>query len=381
MQAASLVRSIDALSSIFWLCFLGFFLSIFFAGLYQLESNTYADHIFLGEYQIPKAILPLASLSFAVFAFWLVSNRLNMLSYVIGTTTLTQTMVHDIFHLNPPVLHVFDKVNANPYAAFSGITVFIFIWSVFIGNAFALIWDGAVQLGATLAEFDPFIITIYVTALVGVMVYGARSIVPPLRAILKTLHGVDMKVGWPRHVLAGVVITATFVVNESDQFFALAEQDDELLGPAYANAIDGETIYMNGVEVNLFGIDAVERDQICHSKTGEPYPCGMQATQALQELIQDTMVICFPLVSLNQSRQLGVCEIVSESSPTEPQEFLDGFRPLNLSRIMIEQGHALSIGIGSNIFAEEQLQAQTLRVGIWQGSFVPPRLWRQSNSN
>ena len=93
------------------------------------------------------------------------------------------------------------------------------------------------------------------------------------------------------------------------------------------------------------------------------------------------MVICFPLVSLNQSRQLGVCEIVSESSPTEPQEFLDGFRPLNLSRIMIEQGHALSIGIGSNIFAEEQLQAQTLRVGIWQGSFVPPRLWRQSNSN
>ena len=70
VQASSLVRSIDALSNIFWLCFLGFFLSIFFAGLSQLEVNTYTDYIFLGEYQVPKAILPLASLSFAVFAFW-----------------------------------------------------------------------------------------------------------------------------------------------------------------------------------------------------------------------------------------------------------------------------------------------------------------------
>ena len=76
------------------------------------------------------------------------------------------------------------------YAAFSGITVFIFIWSVFFGNAFALIWDGAVQLGATLAEFDPFIITIYVAALVGACMLGLsfsvtrryrdRSMIPAL---------------------------------------------------------------------------------------------------------------------------------------------------------------------------------------------------------
>ncbi|NKC01170.1 MAG: hypothetical protein GKR90_22105 [Pseudomonadales bacterium] len=354
-------------------------MSIFFAGLLQLEGNTYADHIFLGEYQVPKAILPLASLSFAVFAFWLVSNRLNMLSYVIGTTTLTSTMVHDIFHLNPPVLHVFDKVNADPWSPFSGLTVFIFIWSVFLGNAIALIWEGAIQLGATLAEFDPGLLTIYFVAIVGVMVYGARSVIPPLQAILRTLHGVKLKVGWPRHVFAGVVILGTFVANESDQFFAMAEQDDELLGPAYANAIDAETLYMNGVEVNLFGIDAVERDQICHTREGEAYPCGRQATQALQELVQDTMVICFPLVSVNERRLLAVCEIDGQNSPTRPQEFLDGFRPQNLSRIMIEQGHALSIGIGSNLFAEEQRQAQTLRVGIWQGSFVPPRLWRSNN--
>ena len=38
VQAASLVRSIDALSNIFWLCYIGFFLSVFFAGLAQLDQ-------------------------------------------------------------------------------------------------------------------------------------------------------------------------------------------------------------------------------------------------------------------------------------------------------------------------------------------------------
>lgn len=376
VQASSLVRSIDALSSIFWLCFLGFFLSIFFAGLLQLEGNAYTDYIFLGEYQIPKAILPLATLSFAVFAFWLLSNRLNMLNYVMASTTLTSTLVHDIFHLNPPVLHIFDRENANPWSPFSGVTVFIFIWSVFFGNALALIWAGAVQLGATLAEFDPLSLAIYALAIIGVVVFGARSITPPLRAILNTLHGISFKVGWPRHLMAALVVVGTFSINESEQFLTFADDGDDLLGPSYANAIDGETLYMNGLEINLFGIDAVERNQTCHDQQGTEYPCGQKATQALQSLVQKSMVICFPMVSINERRVLGVCELDSDDVPNSPDDFIGEFRPHSLSRIMIEQGHAIGIGIGANVFAEEQRQAQTLRVGIWQGSFVPPRLWR-----
>lgn len=381
VQAASLVRSIDALSNIFWLCFLGFFLSIFFAGLFQLEGNAYADHVFLGEYQIPKAILPLAILSFAVFAFWLVSNRLKMLSYVIGTTTLSPTMVHDIFHLNPPVLHVFDRDNAKRWSPFCGISVFFFIWSVFFGNALSLIWSGAVQSGATLAEFDPFLLIVYAIAIVAVIVYGAWTIVPPLRAILQTLHGVEFKVGWMRLAFSVVIVATAFLVNEAERFFSIADQDNDLLGPGYANAIDAETLYMNGVEITLFGIDAVERDQVCNDRSGAEYPCGHLATQALQEMVQDTMVICFPLVNINERRVLGVCELDGSNAPDEPDGFLRGYRAQNLSRMMVEYGHAIGIGIGAENYEEEQRQAQTLRQGIWQGSFLPPHLWRAGRNN
>ena len=305
VQAASLVRSIDALSNIFWLCFLGFFLSVFFAGLSQLEDNTYTDFIFLGEYQVPKAIMPLASLSFAVFAFWMLSNRLKMLSYVLSVSTLNFSMVRDIFHLNPPVLHIFDKDNANPWGLFTGVSVLIFIWSVFFGNTIALIWSGAIEQGASVAEFDPVLLITYAAVIVLVIVFGTRAVVPPLRAILHTLNGDEFKIGWQRHVMAMVVIMATVVINESDQFFAnFDNEENDLIGPAFANAIDGETLYIRGIEVSLFGIDAVERDQICQDVQGDDYPCGRRATTALQTLVQSERVICLPIVNVSERRVL-----------------------------------------------------------------------------
>ena len=378
VQAASLVRSIDSLSSIFWICFLGFFLSIFFAGLVQLEDTAYADYLFLGEYRIPKAILPLASLSFAVFAFWLVSNRLKMLGYVLSTSTLSFSMVRDLFHLNPPVLHVFDQDNENPWNPFSGISVFIFIWAVFFGNAIALVWAAVVQQGATLSEFDPVLMSVYALGLCGVMIYGIRSIVPPLRGILSTLHGSTFRVGWPRHTMGCFVIALTVFINEFDAFSSITRQDNDLIGPAYANAIDGETLYLKGVEVSLFGIDAVEPDQICQDSTGTNYPCGAHATQALQEMLLNDPVICSPLVIINERRVLAMCELTTNGPPPTEDEFTEGYRTHSLSRLMIVGGHAIGIGRGYEVYRDEQEEAQTLRRGIWQGSFVPPRLWRSS---
>ena len=79
IQAASLVRSIDALSRIFWISLAGTFLTIFFAGLSQLDANVSGDFISLGEYQVPKSLVPLAAMLFAVFVMWLTANRLRML--------------------------------------------------------------------------------------------------------------------------------------------------------------------------------------------------------------------------------------------------------------------------------------------------------------
>lgn len=377
IQAASLVRSIEGLSNIFWISIGGTFLSIFFAGLSQLDINATTDYIYLGEYQVPRSLFPLASLVFAIFTFWMTANRLNMLAFVLGATRLPRDMVHEIFHLNPPILHVFDRNNADRWSPFTGVSVLILNWAVFFGNSIALTMATAAQQGASMGDFDFPMLGAFAVFTIFAVVYGVRAVFPPLRTILGILHGVDFRVGWPRSLVALLVVVGVYVTNNADLLDEL-EQADDLLGPSIANAVDGDTLFLLGVEVELFGIDAVEQDQICQDGDGADYPCGRRATAALQVLVQHHDVICAPLFSAGDRRVVAVCEIVTddEPAPKSQNEIFTGYRPNNLSRLLVEQGHALAVGIGQDVLTREQLQAQTLRVGIWQGSFEPPYAWR-----
>ena len=60
----------------------------------------------------------------------------------------------------------------------------------------------------------------------------------------------------------------------------------------------------------------------------------------------------------------------------DDDDFIELYGEDSLSRQQVEQGYALSIGIGESLFSAEQNQAQILRVGIWQGSFQPPASYR-----
>jgi endonuclease YncB( thermonuclease family) len=228
--------------------------------------------------------------------------------------------------------------------------------------------------------FDLPTLSAYAILIIVAIIYGIRSIFPPLRTILGILHGVDFRVGWPRQVGALLVLLGVYATNNAD-FLSDLDQPDDLLGPSIANAVDGDTLFMLGVEVELFGIDAVEQDQICQNAIGVDYPCGRVATQALQQLIAQNDVVCNPLFNVSSIRVVAICELISEdaAAPRSPQEFLTGYRPNNLSRLLVEQGHALGVGIGKDALADEQLQAQTLRAGIWQGSFEPPSAWRSKH--
>ena len=383
IQAAALVKCIDGLSNIFWISFAGTFLSIFFASLNQLDANAASDHIYLGEYQVPKSILPLAAVAFALFVFWLTANRLKVLNQALHTTVLPAEAVHEIFRLNPPVLHVFQIENFKRWSLASGVTVFIINWAVFFGNSMALTWSSALQQGAYFGEFSPTLLAAYLLLIVAVIFYGSRSIIPPMRSILGTLHDVEFTLGWPRLTMAGFLTAAVFVIGQWEQVQSPGPQDGDLLGPAIANAIDGETLYLGGTEVKLFGIDTVEDDQICQDSGGTDYPCGRRATQALQSLVQDHHVVCLPLFAISEYRVVASCEIAPEAEfvPVSPIEFMEEFRPENLSRLMVAEGHALAIGVGIRFFGAEQNEAQALRRGIWQGSFQPPSSWRRQSGN
>ena len=379
IQAAALVKCIDGLSNIFWISFAGTFLSIFFASLNRLEANAAADHIFLGDYQVPKSILPLAAVAFAVFVFWLTANRLKVLQHALHTTVLPVEAMHEIFRLNPPVLHVFQIDNMQRWSPASGVNVFIMNWAVFFGNSMALTWSSALQQGAYFGQFSPTLLAGYLVLIVAVIVYGTRSIIPPMRSILGTLHDVRFRLGWPRHVLAVALAGAVFVVNQWDQVQSSGEQSGDMLGPTIANAIDGETLFLGGAEVKLFGIDTVEDDQVCQDSSGADYPCGRRATRALQALVQADPVVCLRLFAISEYRIVANCEVVRDGEfvPVAPIDFMDQHRPDNLSRMMVVEGHAVAIGVGKRYFGAEQNEAQALRQGIWQGSFQPPSAWRR----
>lgn len=379
IQAAALVRSIESLSSVFWIGFGGTFLSMLFAGLSQLEVNAATDYIYLGEYQVPKSILPLVSVGFAGFTFWLTGNRMTMLSRALQRSHLPQSTVHEIFRLNPPVLNIFDADNAKPWKPTTGINVLIINWSIFFGNSLALTWSSALQQGAAFGDFDLPLLALYLALTILVLAYARQAIGPPLAATHRTLHGMSLRVAWPRYLVAGAMVSAVFIINHWDQWDAPAEQADNLLGPAVGNAIDGETLFLRGVEVQLFGMDAVEADQVCQDAEGADYSCGRLATHALQTLLLESSVVCFPLFAVNENRVVAVCELTDEEAnvPSSPLEFMQEGRELNLSRLMIARGHALSIGIGAQFFSADQDEAQRQRIGIWQGSFQPPSAWRR----
>ncbi len=378
IQAASLVRAIDGLSTMFWVSIGGTILTVLFAGLNQLPGNVASDSIYIGEYQIPKSILPVASLGFAAFVFWLTSNHLKMLDQVLNDSRMPFETMQEVFTLNPPVLNIFHADNHRPFKLATGSSILLINWSVFFGNSIAFTLASAVQRGASLSDSElPELITFGVLTL-AIITYGVRAIDGPLDRILERLHGSTFEFGWARVLLAIALILGVAGVNNIDQFRNPSDQPDGLLGPAMANAIDGETLFINGIEVQLIGIDAMEPDQVCLDKGGTDYPCGRAATRHLQDLVADRAIVCLPLFAVSKSRIVASCNLLPEGAvpPKNSDEYLAADRRTSLSGRMVRDGHALIVGIGRNYILQEERDAQRDRVGIWSGSFEPPWIYR-----
>ena len=371
IPAEALVRSIEALSNLFWISIAGTVVTIFLASVANLDGAATGSLEF-GEYQIPLAVLPIACLSFAMFLLWLTAARLRMLLGALGDDDLTANLARDIFRLDPPVLDVFDAGNLRRLALLSGFSVLLWIWSLFFGSSIGLIFSAIVIPGVAASEDQSLTLLVYAVATLAIMVYGIARIIPLLRRIHEKLHDQRLKVGVARIALALAVVVAGVVLTNPELPGVLAADQYRVVGPARANAVDGETLIMEqGETIVLLGIEALRPGQTCFDREGAAYACGDQATVHLQSLVSDVDVLCFVYYP-----NLGICVPVPEGSP-KPEDLADLYVEDNLQASMVAAGLALADKGGAVFLGPLQDRAQRNRVGAWQGAFEPPgrRTW------
>ena len=369
IPAEALVRSIGSLSRFFWISIAGTVVAIFLASLANLLGHA-GGAVPFGEYSIPLSVLPAACTCFAMFMFWLTASRLRMLEGALGDDDLTANMARDIFRLDPPVLDVFAADNLRRLALLSGFSVLLWNWSLFYGIATGLTFSATIVRGAaaSVSETDTF--GLYGLFALAVAVYGVVAVVPPLRRILERLHGERLKVGLARIAIAILLIIVGILMTNPDlPRVMVVEEDWRPTGPRHANAIDGETLMLEGGQiVVLAGIDALRPGQTCFDAEGAEYACGNEATAFLQSLVQDKLVYCFVIYP-----NVGACTVVAEDRRRLRLE--DTFRRTGLSPMMVAAGLAFAEGDGTQILGELQDEAQRNRIGAWRGAFEPPRRW------
>lgn len=128
---------------------------------------------------------------------------------------------------------------------------------------------------------------------------------------------------------------------------------------AKVRVIDGDSLFVDNLEIRMSGIDAPEYNQLCKNAYNEDYACGSEAFHALQKLAgQDTK--CNKVVIDKYKRQVSVC-------------YSQG---INLNKKMVEIGWAVAYKRYTDEYSDAEKLAKRQKLGIWQGRFMKPELFR-----
>jgi endonuclease YncB( thermonuclease family) len=131
-----------------------------------------------------------------------------------------------------------------------------------------------------------------------------------------------------------------------------------------ANVIDGDTIEIKDRQIQLYGIDAPELEQLCYI-AGQPWDCGLTTTKFLAEALEDESVTCVikDRDKDNEERFAGECFVGR----------------LNLNAWLVKEGLAVADRRYSDDFVPHEFFARKKNIGVYQSNFLKPSIWRQVN--
>jgi len=130
-----------------------------------------------------------------------------------------------------------------------------------------------------------------------------------------------------------------------------------------AKVVDGDTVVIGSVEIDLHGIDAPELGQTCLSRKKKPFDCGALSRQALIGVIGTRKLTCKPVATDETGRMAADC-------------FLGW---LNINEQMVIDGRAFAQPTDDNPFLRAQKFAEARKDGLWRGTFDWPWDWRKAN--
>ncbi len=129
-----------------------------------------------------------------------------------------------------------------------------------------------------------------------------------------------------------------------------------------AKVIDGDSINISNVSIRLYGIDAPEAKQKCHLKNGKEWNCGIDSKNMLKKLIKNSIVFCIGKKYDRYKRLIAKCYVDNK----------------NIESFMVKNGWAVAYRRYSKDYIEEEIEARENKLGIWQGEFQLPEVWRRS---
>ena len=137
-------------------------------------------------------------------------------------------------------------------------------------------------------------------------------------------------------------------------------QAGELTGTALVK--DARTLLINGTEVELYGIDAVDIDQVCHTKRQKEFACGRVAATALATVVRNVEVSCQP-----EGPQESVLKAICRGGP------------MDIAEQLVLQGWAFADPKTGDRYQRAERAARSLNEGIWKGRFDFPWDWRKQH--
>jgi endonuclease YncB( thermonuclease family) len=156
-----------------------------------------------------------------------------------------------------------------------------------------------------------------------------------------------------RRQAAGVLVLAVALLAS-----VAVAQAETISGPAEVTKPYSFTL--GDYEVFLLGVDSVEAKQTCTVK-GRIWECWAAAQRQLQTILSGGDVTCESIVEdISPKRMIALCTLNGQ----------------DIGLQFVESGFGLALPEETTRYIDTQADARLAGIGLWQGTFTTPSIWR-----